>query len=106
MFYDIERVEVNSGPQGTLRGRNAQGGSINILSNKPKLGEFGANAEATFGTFAERRYNGMVNIPLGDRLAIRVAGLTSVHDPYWQNGGPIYDLRAAESEEPTTSAAG
>jgi iron complex outermembrane recepter protein len=99
MFYDIERVEVNSGPQGTLRGRNAQGGSINILSNKPKLGEFGANADATFGTFSERRYNGMVNIPLGDKVAVRVAGLTSVHDPYWQNGGPIYDLRAAESED-------
>jgi iron complex outermembrane receptor protein len=98
MFYDIERVEVNSGPQGTLRGRNAQGGSINILTNKPKLGEFGANAEATFGTFAGRRYQGMVNIPLGDRLAVRFAGLSSVHDSYWENAGPLYDIKAAESE--------
>lgn len=99
MFYDIERVEVNSGPQGTLRGRNAQGGSINIVTNKPKLGEFGANAEATMGTFATRRYQGMVNIPIGDRLALRVAGYSSFHDPYWQNGGPLYDLRAAESDD-------
>ncbi|HVZ34677.1 MAG TPA: TonB-dependent receptor [Polyangiaceae bacterium] len=98
LFYDIERVEVNSGPQGTLRGRNAQGGSINIITNKPKLGEFGANAEATFGTFAERRYQGMVNIPIGDTLALRFAGFTSVHDPHWQNGGPIYDLPGAQSE--------
>jgi iron complex outermembrane receptor protein len=99
MFYDVERVEVNSGPQGTLRGRNAQGGTINIVTNKPKFGEFGANAEAQFGTFAARRYTGMVNIPLGDRLAVRVAALSTVHDPYWQNGGPIYDLKAAESED-------
>ena len=99
MFYDIERVEVNSGPQGTLRGRNAQGGSINIVTNKPKFGEFGANAEAQFGTFASRRYTGMVNIPIGDRLALRVAGLSTVHDAYWDNGGPIYDLDAAEAED-------
>jgi iron complex outermembrane recepter protein len=99
MFYDIERVEVNSGPQGTLRGRNAQGGSMDIISNKPKLGEFGANAEATFGTFAERRYQGMVNIPIGDRLAVRVAGFSSVHDPHWQNAGPLYDIRAPQAED-------
>jgi iron complex outermembrane recepter protein len=99
MFYDVERVEVNSGPQGTLRGRNAMGGSINIVTNKPRLGEFGANAQAVFGTFAERRYQGMVNIPLGDKVAVRFAGLSSVHDPYWQNGGPLYDLKAAESED-------
>jgi iron complex outermembrane recepter protein len=99
MFFDIERVEVNSGPQGTLRGRNAQGGSINIISNKPKLGEFGANAEATFGTFSERRYQGMVNIPIGDTLALRVAGFSSVHDPHWQNAGPFYDIRAPQAED-------
>jgi iron complex outermembrane receptor protein len=99
MFFDIERVEVNSGPQGTLRGRNALGGSINIVTNKPALGEFGANAEATFGTFADRRYQGMVNIPIGDTLALRVAGLSTVHDPYWNNGGPLYDLKPAESED-------
>ena len=99
LFYDIERVEVASGPQGTLRGRNAQGGSINIVTNKPKLGEFGANAEATFGTFSERRYAGMVNIPIGDNFAMRFAGFSSVHDPHWHNGGPIYDLRAPQDED-------
>jgi iron complex outermembrane receptor protein len=99
LFYDIERVEVASGPQGTLRGRNAQGGSINIVTNKPKFGEFGANAEATFGTFAERRYSGMVNIPIGDNFAMRFAGFSSVHDPHWHNGGPNYDLRAPQDED-------
>jgi iron complex outermembrane receptor protein len=99
MFYDVERVEVNSGPQGTLRGRNAVGGSVNIVSNKPKLGEFGANAEATFGTFSTRRYTGMVNIPIGDTLAFRFAAFTEVHDPYYQNAGPLYDIPGAESAD-------
>jgi iron complex outermembrane receptor protein len=97
MFYDIERVEVNSGPQGTLRGRNALGGSVNIVTARPKLGEFGANAEATFGTYAQRRYQGMVNIPVGDMLAFRFAGFSEVHDSYFVNAGPIYDITAGEN---------
>jgi iron complex outermembrane receptor protein len=99
MFFDIERVEVNSGPQGTLRGRNALGGTINIVSVQPKLGEFGANAEATFGTFAQRRYQGMVNIPIGDTLAFRFAGFSEVHDPYWENAGPVHDIPGAENAD-------
>jgi iron complex outermembrane recepter protein len=99
MFFDIERVEVASGPQGTLRGRNAQGGSIDIITAKPKLGEYGANAQATFGTFSERRYEGMVNIPLGETLAIRFAGLSSRHDPHWENAGPLNDLRGSQDED-------
>jgi iron complex outermembrane recepter protein len=99
MFFDVERVEVNSGPQGTLRGRNAVGGSVNIVSNKPKLGEFGANAEATFGTFAQRRYTGMVNVPIGDTLAFRFAAFSEVHDPYYENAGPLYDIPAGENAD-------
>jgi iron complex outermembrane receptor protein len=99
MFFDIERVEVNSGPQGTLRGRNAMGGAVNIVSARPKLGEFGANAEATFGTFAQRRYQGMVNIPIGDTLAFRFAGFSEVHDSYYINAGPVYDITAAENAD-------
>ncbi|MEO8184656.1 MAG: TonB-dependent receptor [Deltaproteobacteria bacterium] len=97
MFYDIERVEVNSGPQGTVRGRNAMGGAVNIVSKRPRLEEFGADAEATFGTFAQRRYQGMVNIPIGKALAVRAAAFTEVHDSYYENAGPLYDIPAGEN---------
>jgi iron complex outermembrane receptor protein len=99
MFFDIERVEVSSGPQGTLRGRNAMGGTVNIVTVQPKLGEFGANAQATFGNYALRRYEGMVNIPLGDAVAVRFAGFSEVHDPYYENAGPIHDIVAGENAD-------
>jgi iron complex outermembrane receptor protein len=99
MFFDIERVEVNSGPQGTLRGRNALAGSINIVTAKPKLQEFGANLEATFGSYAQRRFQGMVNIPIGDTLAVRAAGFSETRDPYWVNAGQIHDIRPAEDAD-------
>ena len=98
-FFDIERVEVSSGPQGTLRGRNALAGTVNIVTGQPKLGEFGANAEATFGNYSLRRYKGMVNIPVGDSLAFRFAGMSEVHDPYYENGSPLYDIRAPEDAD-------
>ncbi|MEY2932320.1 MAG: hypothetical protein RL033_3069, partial [Pseudomonadota bacterium] len=99
MFFDIERVEVNSGPQGTVRGRNAMGGAVNIVSKRPKLEEFGADAEATFGTYAQRRYQGMVNIPLGSHVAVRAAGFSEVHDSYYINAGPLYDIKAGENAD-------
>ncbi|MEY4549252.1 MAG: hypothetical protein RL685_5447 [Pseudomonadota bacterium] len=99
MFFDIERIEVSSGPQGTLRGRNAMGGTVNLVTAQPKLGEFGANAEATFGNFALRRYTGMVNIPVGDTLALRFAGFSEVHDPYYENAGPLYDITPSENAD-------
>jgi iron complex outermembrane receptor protein len=99
MFFDLERVEVNSGPQGTLRGRNAVGGTINVVTRQPNLSEFQANAEATFGSYSLRAYEGMVNIPIvTDKLALRVAARSEVHDPHWENVGPLYDLRAPQDQ--------
>lgn len=46
MFYDLERVEVNKGPQGTLYGRNALAGTLNIITAKPRLGQYGGYAQA------------------------------------------------------------
>ncbi len=73
-FYDVSQVEVLRGPQGTLYGRNATAGVVNIISAKP-TDQFEAMASADWGNYANRRYEGMVNIPIVDeRLGIRVAG--------------------------------
>ena len=74
MFYDLERVEVNKGPQGTLYGRNAVAGTLNIITAKPRLGEFGGYAQAEFGNRSSYGAEGAINIPLGDTFALRAAG--------------------------------
>jgi iron complex outermembrane receptor protein len=85
-FYDLERVEVVKGPQGTLYGRNATGGAINVISTKPKLGQFGASASAEYGNYDALRLDGAVNVPLGDQAAIRFAGIRVRHDGYMDDG--------------------
>ena len=73
-FFDVERVEVLRGPQGTLYGRNATGGLVNIITAKP-TDTFGAEITGEIGNYNTRKLRGMINMPLvGDKLAIRVAG--------------------------------
>ncbi|TCS12169.1 TonB-dependent receptor [Caulobacter sp. BK020] len=73
-FFDVERVEVLRGPQGTLYGRNATGGVVNIITAKP-VDTFEANIRAEAGNYSTQKLRGMINVPiLGDKLAVRVAG--------------------------------
>ncbi len=73
-FYDVSQVEVVRGPQGTLYGRNATAGVVNLISAKP-TDQFEAMLSADWGNYSNRRYEGMVNIPIvDDRLDLRVAG--------------------------------
>ena len=78
LFYDLERVEVLKGPQGTLYGRNATGGAINILPRRPVLGVYSGEASAEYGESNTVRMSGVLNAPLGDRAAIRIAGQARV----------------------------
>jgi outer membrane receptor protein involved in Fe transport len=73
-FYDVAQVEVLRGPQGTLYGRNATAGVVNITSARPS-DQFEAMASAEVGNFGSRRFEGMINIPVSDDyLDIRAAG--------------------------------
>jgi iron complex outermembrane receptor protein len=87
-FFDIQRVEVNIGPQGTLRGRNATAGSVDIIPWKPGIGITDGMAEVSFGNFAERRVEGVANIAVTDNSAFRIAGFTMEHDSYLRNATP------------------
>jgi len=84
-FYDLERVEVLRGPQGTLYGRNATGGVVNIISAKPKF-RYEAKLSADVGNFSSSRIEGMLNIPLvEDKAALRFAGAWTKRDGYATN---------------------
>lgn len=98
-FFDLERVEVNVGPQGTVRGRNALGGSINIVSKKPKLGEFEGYAEYMVGNYDQQELRGALNVPLGQIAAARIAVYSAEHDPFVKNTGPLNNLLGWESQD-------
>jgi len=73
MFFDIARVEIAKGPQGTLRGRNAVAGTLNIIPNMARLGERLGYAQAEVGTLDTTGYEAAVNLPIGDVQAVRLA---------------------------------
>ena len=108
-FYDLERVETLRGPQGTLYGRNATGGVINVITAKPVLEEFQADAKLTYGNYNTLKAKGMVNVPIGDRIALRVAGSMMQRDGYVDNvttGNDVDDrdlfgIRGTLAFEPT-----
>jgi iron complex outermembrane receptor protein len=72
-FYDVDRIEVLKGPQGTLYGRNASGGAINVITRHPTLGDSSGNLSVTFGNYAMKEIEGAVNIPIAPTLALRTA---------------------------------
>ena len=77
-LYDIERIEVLRGPQGTLYGSGSMGGTIKVVTNQPKLGTFEGSVQGTLSDTQGGSGNGggnfMLNIPLGETLALRVVG--------------------------------
>lgn len=85
-FYDLERVEVLKGPQGTLYGRNALGGAINIISAKPRIGENGGFLDVGVGNYSLIEASGAINVALGDSLAMRVSGRAVSRDGYLSDG--------------------
>ncbi|HEX5776062.1 MAG TPA: TonB-dependent receptor, partial [Caulobacteraceae bacterium] len=84
-FYDLQRVEVLRGPQGTLYGRNATAGVVNIISQKPKF-SFEAKLSGDVSNYNSTRLEGMINIPLvEDKVALRLAGAWTKRDGYATN---------------------
>jgi iron complex outermembrane receptor protein len=77
-LYDVSRIEVLRGPQGTLYGSGSMGGTVKVVTNQPKLGTWEGSVQGTLSDTQGGSGNGggnlMVNIPLGDKLALRLVG--------------------------------
>jgi iron complex outermembrane recepter protein len=87
-LFDLERVEVLRGPQGTLYGKNTTGGAVNLISTAPKLGETSGYLNAGYGNYNRIDLNGAVNVPLGENAALRVAGTFARADGWFENLTP------------------
>jgi len=94
LYFDLERVELVNGPQGTLYGRNATAGAINVVAKKPILGQFSGNFGADFGNYSQLNVRSAFNIPLTDTIAMRVAGQTVQHSGYYSDGASDQDDKA------------
>ena len=86
VFYDLERVEVVKGPQGTLYGRNATGGAINVIPKKPVLGTFSGEGFFEYGNYDSKKSVVALNIPIGETVALRLAGQVVDRDGYISDG--------------------
>jgi len=98
LFYDLDRLEVLKGPQGTLYGRNATGGAVNVITAKPRLGETGANLTAEYGNYDTIKASGAVNLPFGQQVALRVSGQYAKHDGYFSDGYDDENTKAIRAQ--------
>ncbi|MFC3414337.1 TonB-dependent receptor [Algoriphagus hitonicola] len=89
-LFDMERVEVLKGPQGTLFGRGAQIGAIHLIQNKAK-NSFSSQIRLGAGDYGQRLATGHVNVPLTDQFFLRVAGIYNAREGYLENlsGGTL-----------------
>ena len=108
-YFDLERVEVLRGPQGTLFGRSASSGVVNFITAKPRTDKFAASGEVEYGNYDSIRGKAMINIPLGDTFAVRLSGFYLNRDGYTLNtynndridGRNMYSVRGSLRWEPS-----
>ncbi len=92
-FLDVNRVEILKGPQGTLYGRNATGGAVNVIPNAPRLGVVEGSVSAQYGNYDALELTGVVNLPVAENIAARFAGSYAQRDGYYSDGtGAAEDL--------------
>lgn len=110
-FADIERVEVLRGPQGTLFGKNASAGLIQVITRRPELGDYSLDVDLAYGEREDQLQRATVNVPLGESAALRISGFHNAQEgaiPNLVNGTNVGDrenegIRARLLWEPTQS---
>ncbi len=96
-LQDTQRIEVLRGPQGTFFGRNTVGGAVSVTSIKPDTEELSGHVEAEYSSFDTLAFEGAVNVPLGDSLAVRALAYHDESDGYLNQRGPADDGDASEN---------
>ncbi|QZH73893.1 MAG: TonB-dependent receptor [Erythrobacter sp.] len=105
-LFDLDRVEVLRGPQGTLYGRNSTAGAINFITRRPS-GEFGFNASVSYGNYNHLRFDAGIDIPVADMGGLRFSGFYEDRDGYVDHPagygfGPFPAFAGGSSDTNTT----
>ena len=108
-FFDMQRIEVLRGPQGTLYGRNATAGVVNMIPALPDTRAFAGEVKGEVGNYSTTRLSGMLNVPLSDTLAVRAAGAWTKRDGFDYNnflgtrinGRDLWSTRVSAQWEPS-----
>jgi len=96
-FFDVERIEVVKGPQGTLFGRNASAGAISIITKKPEIGELYGFALVGFGDEGQQKYEFIYNASLSDTFALRLGAKHDRRDGLYRNAATGKELNGREN---------
>lgn len=107
-YFDVSNVQVLRGPQGTLFGRNATAGVVNMIPNLPSFDGFESWLKGETGNYSSKRFSGMVNVPISDTLAFRAAGAWTDRSGYIDNtvtgqnvdGRNLFSTRASLAWKP------
>ncbi len=110
-YFDLERLEVLRGPQGTLYGRNATSGVVNFITKRPDLNKMGASGEIEYGNYKSIKAKATLNVPIGDTLGLRLAGFYLNRDGYTKDlannsridGRDMYAVRGSLRWQPSDS---
>ncbi|KUR77532.1 TonB-dependent receptor [Novosphingobium sp. Fuku2-ISO-50] len=97
LYYDLDRVEVLKGPQGTLYGRNATAGAVNVIARRPQNG-YEAEGEVEYGNYNNRRVELALNAPIEGVGAIRISGVVAKRDGYESDGYDDEDTQAVRGQ--------
>jgi len=100
-LVDIDRVEVNRGPDGTIYGNSSTGGAINVHTKKPDFMNGDGSLSATMGQYDTMNFRGATTLKLDDNVALRMSGSHREHDGFTENKALIHDYRLDDKNDTT-----
>ena len=92
LMYDVERVEISRGPQGTLFGRNSTAGSVNVISARPNFDQQEGKIEVEIGKYNQQAVKGWFNQPVNNEIALRASFLFDQADSWYNQTPDTFDF--------------
>lgn len=98
-MFDVSRIEMTRGPDGTLYGNSSTGGAINLVSQKPQFDDTFGSLNIAAGSYAQQELKGIVNVPMNSQLAVRLSASHRQRDGYTENKAlNNYDLDDVDNQ--------